>query len=72
MDVGNIGGIFRSVYCLGMDGVILDFVKELVYEGIVWFSLGFMYDLFFSVVFNMLDLINELKMSGFLCLGVSM
>ncbi|WQR80913.1 23S rRNA (guanosine(2251)-2'-O)-methyltransferase RlmB [Helicobacter pylori] len=71
-DVGNIGGIFRSAYCLGMDGVILDFAKELAYEGIVRSSLGLMYDLPFSVMPNTLDLINELKTSGFLCLGASM
>ncbi len=71
-DVGNIGGIFRSAYCLGMDGVILDFAKELAYEGIVRSSLGLMYDLPFSVMPNTLDLINGLKTSGFLCLGASM
>ncbi|WP_104713837.1 23S rRNA (guanosine(2251)-2'-O)-methyltransferase RlmB [Helicobacter cetorum] len=68
-DVGNIGGIFRSAYCLGMDGIILDFAKEFAYEGIVRSSLGLMYDLPFSVVPNTLDLINELKTSKFLCLG---
>ncbi len=55
-----------------MDGVILDFAKELAYEGIVRSSLGLMYDLPFSVMPNTLDLINELKTSGFLCLGASM
>ena len=70
--MGNIGGIFRSAYCLGMGGVILDFAKELAYEGIVRSSLGLMYDLPFSVMPNTLDLINELKTSGFLCLGASM
>ncbi|AFI06086.1 23S rRNA (guanosine(2251)-2'-O)-methyltransferase RlmB [Helicobacter cetorum] len=70
-DVGNIGGIFRSAYCLGIDGIILDFAKEFAYEGIVRSSLGLMYDLPFSVVPNTLDLINELKTSHFLCIGAT-
>ncbi len=71
-DVGNIGSIVRSSYCLGVDGVIACGVNQLNFPAIVRSSSGSMLDMPFLVEKNILDILNELKMKGFTLYGASM
>ncbi len=70
-DTGNIGGIFRTAYALGIEGVILANLASFSIEGALRTSSGALLDLPFSVVKNPLDLINELKGAGFTLYGAS-
>ncbi len=71
-DVGNIGAIIRSAYALGADGVIAADVSRLQSEGIVRASAGAMYDIPVAVVPRLLDLLHELKQSGFTLYGAGL
>jgi 23S rRNA (guanosine2251-2'-O)-methyltransferase len=71
-DVGNIGSIVRSSYCLGVDGVIACGVNQLNFPAIVRSSSGALLDMPFLVKRNILDILNELKMDGFSLYGASM
>ncbi|BBG64928.1 23S rRNA (guanosine-2'-O-) -methyltransferase rlmB [Hydrogenimonas sp.] len=71
-DVGNIGAIIRTAYALGADGVIASGVKQLQSEALIRTSAGAMYDMPVAIVPNLLDLLNELKQSGFTLYGATM
>ncbi|PAF54203.1 23S rRNA (guanosine(2251)-2'-O)-methyltransferase RlmB [Helicobacter sp. 13S00482-2] len=71
-DVGNIGAIFRSAYCLGVDGIILGVSESISYEGVLRSSVGAMLDIPFCISKNILDIINELKNEDFFCYGADM
>lgn len=71
-DVGNIGAIFRSAYCLGVQGIILGLSESISYEGVLRSSVGAMLDMPFCISKNVLDIINELKNEDFCCYGADM
>ena len=71
-DVGNIGAIVRTAYALGADGLIASGVRSLSSEGVVRASAGAMFDLPVAVAPNLLDLLHELKQSGFTLYGAGM
>ncbi|WP_104578145.1 TrmH family RNA methyltransferase [Helicobacter felis] len=66
-DVGNVGALFRSVACLGFDGVIMD--KALPFEGLARASMGALYDVPFCVCPNPLDILQGLKDVRVHCYG---
>ncbi|PAF48050.1 23S rRNA (guanosine(2251)-2'-O)-methyltransferase RlmB [Helicobacter sp. 12S02634-8] len=68
-DVGNIGAIFRSAYCLGVEAIVLAMSENPPLEGIVRASVGAVFDMPFCVGKNILDIINELKNEGIFCYG---
>jgi len=68
-DVGNVGAIVRTAYALGADGLVAAGVKQLHSEGVVRASAGAMFDLPVAVAPHLLDLLNELKQSGFTLYG---
>ncbi|STP12593.1 rRNA methylase [Helicobacter mustelae] len=68
-DTGNIGSIFRSAYCLGVDGIVLCGVRGFSIEGVLRTSVGAILQMPFCVVENILDVIHELKNEKTLCLG---
>lgn len=68
-DVGNIGAIFRSAYCLGVEGIIICLSEVLAFEGIARSSVGALFELPFCLHKNTLDVINELKNKGIYCYG---
>ena len=71
-DMGNIGGIFRSAYALGVEAIIIAQIKSPKMEQILRASSGAAFGLPFCVVENILDRINELKMAGFALYGADM
>lgn len=71
-DVGNIGAIIRTAYALGADGLIAAGIRQLQSEAVVRTSAGAMFDLPVAVAPNLLDLLNELKQSGFTLYGAGM
>ena len=71
-DVGNLGAIFRSAHCLGVQGVIITEIANPKIPAIIRTSAGAIFGVPFCVVQNTLDVINELKMSGFACYGAHM
>ncbi len=71
-DVGNIGAVIRTAYALGADGVIASGVKQLQSEALIRTSAGAMFDMPVAIVPNLLDLLNELKQSGFTLYGAAM
>jgi 23S rRNA (guanosine2251-2'-O)-methyltransferase len=71
-DVGNIGAIVRSAYAFGVDGIVATGVKQLAMEPIMRSSSGALCDMPFSLVSNLYDVINDLKMSGFTIYGAVM
>lgn len=68
-DVGNIGAIIRSAYCLGVDGVVISGVKSIPFRELVRSSSGAVFEMPIVLFENTLDLINELKMEGFVLYG---
>lgn len=69
-DVGNIGAITRTAYGLGCDGIV--FVgKNLAIEGVVRTSSGAAMEIPIAIYENGLDLLNELKQSGFYLVATS-
>ncbi|TLD83879.1 23S rRNA (guanosine(2251)-2'-O)-methyltransferase RlmB [Helicobacter sp. MIT 11-5569] len=71
-DVGNIGALFRSAYVLGVDGIVICGMKELKQEGALRASAGAMLDMPFALVYNALDVANELKFAGFKLYGTDL
>lgn len=71
-DVGNIGAIIRTAYALGVDGVIACGVKSLPLEAIIRTSTGALYDTPFAIETNVHNVLNDLKMSGFMTYGADM
>jgi len=71
-DTGNIGAIVRSAYALGVDGIIATGVKSLKYEAIVRTSSGALLNMPFTIIPNILDVLNELKQVDFKLYGASM
>lgn len=83
-DMGNIGGIFRSAYCLGVDAIILadmfsDFAKSTKitakstqkFATITRSSAGAAFDMPFCIVPSALEIISELREAGFMLLGTA-
>ncbi len=68
-DVGNIGAIVRSAYVFGVDAIIVTAQKHFNLEPIVRSSSGALFDMPIVLYPHALDLINELKMSGFTTYG---
>ncbi len=71
-DVGNIGSIFRSAYCFGIDAVILSGIKSFSVEGVIRSSVGAILQIPFCIIENTMDLIHELKSKGFFLYGADM
>nr|WP_236033232.1 RNA methyltransferase [Helicobacter turcicus] len=71
-DVGNIGALFRTAYVLGVDGIILCGLRDFKQEGALRASSGAMLDMPFSLVYNALDVVNELKFADFKLYGTSL
>ncbi len=71
-DVGNIGAIVRSAYALGVDAIIACGVKKLPLDTIMRTSTGALYDTPFAIEHNIHDVLNDLKMSGFVSYGADM
>lgn len=64
-DMGNIGSIIRTAYALGVDGIILSQVNNVNLEGAVKASSGAVFDIPIAIVSNPLDMMHELKQTGF-------
>lgn len=64
-DMGNMGSIIRSAYALGVDGIIVSQIKEINFEAAAKSSSGAIFDMPIALVPNALDMINELRQSGF-------
>ncbi len=71
-DVGNLGAIFRSAYCLGVQGIIITQITNPKIPAIIRASAGALLSMPYHIAQNPLDVINELKMSGFECYGANM
>lgn len=71
-DIGNIGSIFRSAYCFGIDAIVLSGIKSFSIEGVIRSSVGAILQLPFCVIENTMDLINELKHENFFLYGADM
>jgi len=71
-DVGNIGAIIRTAYALGVDAVIASGIRQINLSGVVRVSSGAALDLVPLVLQNPLNLLNELKQSGFKVYGASL
>jgi 23S rRNA (guanosine2251-2'-O)-methyltransferase len=71
-DTGNIGAIVRTSYALGVDGIIATGVKSLNFASIARTSSGALLDMPFTIISNILDVLNELKQVGFKLYGASM
>ncbi len=69
-DIGNIGAIVRSAYVFGVDAVIVTSQKHFNFEAVVRSSSGALLSMPIVMYPNTLDLINELKMSGFKTYGM--
>jgi len=71
-DMGNIGAIIRTAYSFGIDEVIVTGINELKYENVIRMSAGAAIDMPILVIKNILDVINNLKTSGFKIVGADM
>jgi 23S rRNA (guanosine2251-2'-O)-methyltransferase len=71
-DAGNIGGIVRSAYSLGVDGIVATGVSRLNFPAMVRTSSGALLDMPFAVHHNILDVMHELKQAGHRLYGASM
>lgn len=71
-DIGNIGSIIRSAYALGVDAIVACGVKTLPIEPILRTSTGALFDIPFAIEHNIHDVLNDLKMSGFVSYGADM
>lgn len=69
-DVGNIGSIFRSSAALGIDAIIS--TSGINKSGVARASSGAFFDIPYLIFDNVLDLVNNLKTSGFKLFGSSM
>lgn len=68
MDIGNIGQIIRSAYCLGIDCIILadrDGISIEVLQGIFRASSGALLNVKLAFARKALDILNELKLANF-------
>ncbi len=70
-DIGNIGAIIRSAYIFGVNAIIVTGQRNFVFEPVVRSSSGALLSMPISLYPNSLDLINELKMSGFVTYGAA-
>lgn len=71
-DAGNIGAIVRTAYALGADGIIATGIKQLNFASVVRTSSGALLDMPFTVIPNILDVLNELKQVDFKVYGAAM
>ncbi len=71
-DVGNIGAIVRSAYALGVDGIVVCGLKQLNLEAVARSSSGALFDMPLALRHNILDVINDLKTSGYTFYGAVM
>jgi len=71
-DMGNIGAIVRTAYSFGIDTIIVTGINELKWEPVIRMSAGAAIDMPILVIKNILDVINDLKTSGFLIVGADM
>jgi len=71
-DAGNIGAIVRTSYALGVDGIVATGVNRLNLSTIARTSSGALLDMPLVIRYNILDILNELKQSGFYLYGASM
>lgn len=71
-DVGNIGAIIRSAYAFGVGGIILTGIKNINLEAVARTSSGAIFDMPLVLIYNELDVMNELKLSGFSIYGADM
>ncbi len=70
-DMGNIGAIARSAYCLGYDGIIISEINDIKLEMIIRRSSGAAIDIPLVHYKRCSDLINELKIAKFECVASS-
>ncbi|WP_104749124.1 TrmH family RNA methyltransferase [Helicobacter cynogastricus] len=66
-DVGNVGALFRSVACLGFDGIVMD--KSLPFEGLARTSMGALYEVPFCICSNPADILQTFKDVRVHCYG---
>jgi 23S rRNA (guanosine2251-2'-O)-methyltransferase len=71
-DIGNIGAIVRSAYALGVDGIVVCGLKQLNMEAVARSSSGALFDMPLALRHNILDVINDLKTSGYTFYGAVM
>lgn len=70
-DVGNIGAIIRSAYCLGADGIIVSGVNNIPIEHIIRTSVGSFFEIPIVCFKNISDIISRLKENDFECFGAT-
>ena len=68
-DVGNIGAIIRSAYCLGVGCVILTGVRSIPTEHLIRTSVGTFFEMPVVCFKESLEVIERLKAKGFECIG---
>jgi len=71
-DVGNIGALIRSAYALGAGAVVVTGLKQVALEAVARSSTGALFDLPVMLRRNLLDAMNDLKLSGFTLYGAVM
>ncbi|MDA7847965.1 23S rRNA (guanosine(2251)-2'-O)-methyltransferase RlmB [Sulfurospirillum sp.] len=71
-DMGNIGAIARTAYAFGADGLIVSGLKTLDLEAIIRTSSAAIFELPVVLYPNALDMVNELKQTGFTIYGADM
>ncbi len=71
-DMGNIGGIVRSCYAMGVDSIVISGLKNFYAAPVVRTSSGAMLDIPIAISYSSYDLANELKQVGFSLVGADM
>jgi 23S rRNA (guanosine2251-2'-O)-methyltransferase len=71
-DMGNIGGIVRSCYAMGVDSIVISGLKNFYAAPVVRTSSGSMLDIPIAISYSSYDLANELKQVGFSLVGADM
>jgi 23S rRNA (guanosine2251-2'-O)-methyltransferase len=68
-DIGNIGAIVRSAYAFGVDAIVITAQKNFSLEPVIRSSSGAMLKMPMVLYSSALNLINELKTSGYKTYG---
>jgi 23S rRNA (guanosine2251-2'-O)-methyltransferase len=71
-DMGNIGGIVRSCYAMGVDSIVISGLKNFYAAPVVRTSSGAMLNIPIAISYSSYDLANELKQVGFSLVGADM
>jgi 23S rRNA (guanosine2251-2'-O)-methyltransferase len=71
-DVGNIGAIIRSAYCLGVDAIVIAGINNIPIEHIIRTSVGAFFEIPIVCFKDTLDILSRLKEKDFTLFGATM